>query len=136
MSAVCKQGEKGKLRKVHFSEEFLEAFDFPRLHFIILTQFHSEFHPGRNYIPPPSPHFWPNGIFQRRGVGVYILSPHAAGILYAPPFYTPPTHGRVFSGVGGWGCIKFGNSSPGPFLSSIRSQFLLEAFFSYCGVTT
>ena len=39
---------------------------------------------------------------------MYILRPHAAGILYAPPFYTPPTPRRVFSGVGGWGCIKFG----------------------------
>ena len=58
--------------------------------------------------PPPSPHFWLKGIFQGRGVGVYILRPHAPGILYAPPFYTPPTPRRVFSGVGGWGCIKFG----------------------------
>ena len=60
--------------------------------------------------PPPSPHFWPKGIFKGRGVGVYILRPHAAGILYAPPFliYTPPTPRRVFSGEGGWACIKFG----------------------------
>ena len=59
--------------------------------------------------PPPSPHFWLKGIFQGRGVGVYILRPHAAGILYPPPpFYTPPTPSRVFLGVGGWGCIKFG----------------------------
>ena len=41
-------------------------------------------------------------------MGVYILRPHAAGILYAPPFYTPPTPRRVFSGVGGGACIKFG----------------------------
>ena len=39
---------------------------------------------------------------------MYILRPHAAGILYAPPFYTPPTPRRVISGVGGWGCIKIG----------------------------
>ena len=39
---------------------------------------------------------------------MYILRPHAAGISYAPPFYTPPTPRRVFSGVGGWACIKFG----------------------------
>ena len=71
--------------------------------------------PGRNYIRPPPPppflakrHFSGEGgcIFQGRGVGVYILSPHAAGILYAPPFYTPPTPRRVFSGVGGAGVYK------------------------------
>ena len=53
--------------------------------------------------PPPPPHFWLKGIFQGRGVGVYILRPHAAGILYAPPFYTPPTPRRVFQGWGGGG---------------------------------
>ena len=41
-------------------------------------------------------------------MGVYILRPHAAGMLYAPHFYTPPTPRRVFSGVGGWGCTKSG----------------------------
>ena len=42
------------------------------------------------YTPPPHP-FCPEGIFQGRGVGVYILRPPAAGILYAPPplLYTP-----------------------------------------------
>ena len=39
---------------------------------------------------------------------MYNLRPHAAGILYAPPFYTPPTPRRAFSGVRGWGCTKFG----------------------------
>ena len=38
---------------------------------------------------------------------MYILRPRAAGILYAPPFYIPPTPRRVVSGVGG-ACIKFG----------------------------
>ena len=54
------------------------------------------------YTPPSLPHFWPKGIFEGRGVGVYILRPHTAGILCAPPppFYTPPTPRRVFSGVG------------------------------------
>ena len=46
---------------------------------------------------------------------MYILRPHAAGILYAPPFYTPPTPRRVISGGGGWACIKFG---PVKFLST------------------
>ena len=68
--------------------------------------------PGRKYIRPPPPlsPFLAKRHFSGEGVGVYILRPHAAGILYAPPppFYTPPTPRRVFSGVGGWGCIKFG----------------------------
>ena len=68
------------------------------------------FLPGRNYIRPPPPTIsWPKGIFQERGVGVYILRAHAAGIYAPPPFYTPPTLGRVFSGVGGWGCIESGH---------------------------
>ena len=59
--------------------------------------------------PPPSPHFWPEGTFQWRGVGVNILRPHAAGILYAPPpFIHPPPLEGSFQGWGGWGCIKFG----------------------------
>ena len=60
------------------------------------------------YAPPHSPpHFWLNGTFQRSGVGVYILRPHAAGILYAPPplFMHPPPLEGSFQG---WGCIKFG----------------------------
>ena len=90
--------------------------------------------PGRNYIhpPPPPPYFWLKGIFQGRGVGVYILRPHEAGILYAPPFYTPPTPRRVISGVGGWGCIKIGpvevtefclQSSPSLPQNSVSSLF-------------
>ena len=51
--------------------------------------------------PPPSPHLWPQGVFQGRGVGVYISRPPAARILYAPPSYTPPTPRRR-------ACIKFG----------------------------
>ena len=39
---------------------------------------------------------------------MYILRPHAAGILYAPPFYTPPLLEGYFQGWGGWGCVKFG----------------------------
>ena len=76
-----------------------------RLHWIFLNFLQSIFQ-GEIFNPPP--HFWPEGIFQGRGV--YILKPHAAGILYAPPppFIHPPTPRRVFSGAGGWGCIKFG----------------------------
>ena len=55
------------------------------------------------YTPPPSPHFWPKGILQGRGVGVYILRPHAAGILYPPPFIHPPPLGGYFQGWGGGG---------------------------------
>ena len=39
---------------------------------------------------------------------MYILRAHAAGILYAPPFYTPPSPRRVVSGVGGVGVYKIG----------------------------
>ena len=44
------------------------------------------------YTSPPSPPFWPEGIFRGEG-GVYLDTPPppAAGILYAPPLlYTPP----------------------------------------------
>ena len=62
--------------------------------------------------PPPSPHFWPKGIFQGRGVGVvYFEAPRGRNFIRPPPFYTPPTPRRVISGVGGWGCIKFGPAS-------------------------
>ena len=48
------------------------------------------------------------GTFQGRRVGVYILRPHAAGILDPPPplIIHPPTPRRVFSGVGGVGVYK------------------------------
>ena len=64
-------------------------------------------------------------------MGVYILRPHAAGILYAPPFYTPPTPRRVFSGVGVWGCIKFGpvfkiHKIPPPLKRGIRWAWRLS----------
>ena len=59
-------------------------------------------------LPQISVSHWPKGIFQRRGVGVYILRPHAAGILYPPPFIHPPPLGGYFQGWGGGGCIKFG----------------------------
>ena len=60
------------------------------------------------YAPPLPPPFLAKRHFSGGGVGVYILRPHAAGILYPPPFYTPPTPRRVFSGVWGCGRIKFG----------------------------
>ena len=67
--------------------------------------------PERNYIrPPPLPAILAKRHFSGEGGGVYILRPHAAGILYPPQgvLYTPPIPRRVVSGVGGWGCIKFG----------------------------
>ena len=45
-------------------------------------------------------------IFSREGVGVYILKPPRGRKLLPPPlFYTPATPRRVFSWVGGWGCV-------------------------------
>ena len=78
---------------------------------------------GEIIYPPPFPHFRPEGNFQGRGVGVYILRPHAARIFYAPPFSTPPTPRRVFSEVGGYkiwpllttfGNFLFSGPLPGP----------------------
>ena len=65
------------------------------------------------YAPPPSPSFWPEGIFKGEGGGVYILNPPpppGGRILYPPLFDTPPTPRRAFSGVGGgvfWGQRSF-----------------------------
>ena len=71
--------------------------------------FHKSY-PGRNYIrpPPPSPHFGQKACLRERGGGVYILRAPGAGFYTPSLFYTPPTPRRVFSGLGGWGCIKFG----------------------------
>ena len=43
--------------------------------------------------------------------GVYFEARRSRNFI-RPPFYTPPTPRRVFSGVGGWGCIKFGPVFP------------------------
>ena len=43
------------------------------------------------------------------GGGVYSEPPTRQEFYTPPPFlYAPPAPRRVFSGVGGWGCIKFG----------------------------
>ena len=82
---------------------------------------------GKLYTPPPPlpPIFGQKGIFRGRGGG-YFEAP-AAGILYAPSplFYAPPpTPRRVFSGVGGWGCMKFG-----PVFTVEMSGGLKKGFF-------
>ena len=60
---------------------------------------------------------------------MYILRPHAAGISYAPPLFSAPR--RVFSGVGGWGCIKFGAVSPFSLFSrGLSSKPLVKACFA------
>ena len=64
--------------------------------------------PGRNYIPPPLPPFLAKRRFSGEGGrGVYSEPPRGRNFT-PPPFMRPPTPRRVFSGVGGWGCIKFG----------------------------
>ena len=92
----------------HFLQ-FLAVFCFfPRKFQSLGAQFFAVFlqfslFPGRNYIrpPPPPPICWPKGILQGRGVGVYILWPHAAGIFHAPPplIHPPPLEGYFQ----GWG---------------------------------
>ena len=47
------------------------------------------------YAPPPSPLFRPKDPFQGRGVGVYILRPHAADILYPPFIHPAPLEGYL-----------------------------------------
>ena len=65
-------------------------------------------------IVPPSPHSGQNAFFRGGGWGVYILRGARQ------EFYTPPTPRRVFSGVGGWGCIKF---SPVPYSRGFVNVF-------------
>ena len=57
------------------------------------------FNPGREIIYTfPLPPFLAQSIFQGRGVGVYILRPHAAGILSPPPLYRIGGEERMKSG--------------------------------------
>ena len=64
--------------------------------------------PGGGGGLPSGPPFLAKRHFPGEGVGVYILRPARQEFYTPPPFYTPPTFRRVFSGVGGWGCIKIG----------------------------
>ena len=59
-------------------------------------------HPGKHYIPPPSPHFWPGGHVSGRGGGVYILKPPRGRNFIRPPsFIPPPPLEGYFQGLGG-----------------------------------
>ena len=76
------------------------------------------------YTARPSP-ISGHKAFLRQGGGDIISRPPATGVLYTPPFYTPPTPRRVFSGMGAWACIKFG-----PVFS--RSDFGTASAFLSC----
>ena len=95
-----------------FNEDFWLSLDIPSDRSVFNNFGEGCKNPGRNYIHlPPSPPLSGQKTFFRGGgggVGVYILRPHAAGILYAPPFYTPPHPQKGTSEARGWGCIKFG----------------------------
>ena len=63
--------------------------------------------PGRNFIHPPP--FLAKRQFSGEGGGdVYFEPPRGRNFIRPAPFIHPPTPRKVFSGVGGWGCIKFG----------------------------
>ena len=65
--------------------------------------------PERNYIHPLSP-ISGQKVPGEGGGGVYFEAPRGRNFIPPPPppFIHRPTRRRVFSGVGGWGCIKFG----------------------------
>ena len=65
------------------------------------------------------PHCWAEGIFWAKGVGEYFGSPPRQDFYMPPLCYAPPTPRRVFAGVGGAGCIKFGPQIP---LSSTKQD--------------
>ena len=54
--------------------------------------------------------FGQKAFFRGRGGGGLYFEPPPRQDFYTPPplFLRPPTPRRVFSGVGAWGCIKFG----------------------------
>ena len=58
----------------------------------------------RLYTPPPSPHFWPEGIFQGRGGGCIFRGPTRQEFYTPPPpFIRPPPLEGYFQGWGGGG---------------------------------
>ena len=67
-----------------------------------------DFPPGRNYIRPPP--IFGQKVFWRGGGCIFWTPPQQD--FYTPPSFIRPTPRRVFSRVGGWGCIKFGPPFP------------------------
>ena len=64
-------------------------------------------YPGRNYIRPPLPPFWPEGIFEGEGGGVVcFVPPRGRNFIRPPSFICPPPLEGYFRGGGG--CAKFG----------------------------
>ena len=60
------------------------------------------------YAPPPSPHFWPKGIFSGEGGGgVYFEAPRARNFIRPLLLYTPPPLEGYFQGWG-VGVYEFG----------------------------
>ena len=85
----------------------------------------------RLYTPPPSSPFLAKRHFSGEGGGsVYFEAPRGRNFIRPPPpFYTPPTPRRVFSGVGGWGCIKFGPARHPIMFASLRCQERRDILF-------
>ena len=89
------------------------------------------------YTPTPPPPFLAKRHFSGEGGGgVYFEAPRARNFIPPPPFYAPPTPRRVFSGMGGWGCIKFGPVFLSNFTFSkpicFHADFLLTGAVKVC----
>ena len=83
------------------------------------------------YTPPLLTPFLAKRHFSEEGGGgVYFEAPRGRNFIRPPLLYTP-TPRRVFSGVGGWGCIKFGPVLNLERTEETKNQKLMERNLSW-----